>query len=95
MGLFYNKCQILTTRCKVSFNISLNIFLLPFVLNIICKLIKVTILMNKLLLDRYLQYSLTYLLLILSGDIELNPDPQFLGHSLSVLHINIRSIRHK
>lgn len=32
---------------------------------------------------------------MLSGDIELNPGPQFLGHSLSVLHVNIRSIRHK
>ena len=95
VGLFYNKCQRLTTRCKVSFSISLNIFLLPFVLNIICKVIKVTISMNKVILDQYLQFSLTYLLLILSGDIELNPGPQFLGHSLAVLHINIRSIRHK
>ena len=96
VGLLYNKCQRLTTRCKVSINISLNIFLLPIVLNIICKLMKVTISMNKLLLDRYLYvFLLTYLLLILSGDIELNPGPQFLGHSSSVLHVNIRSIRHK
>ena len=60
-----------------------------------CFQILVIISVNKLLSDRYLQLSLKYLLLILSGDIELNPGPQFLSHNLSVLHVNIRSIRHK
>lgn len=59
------------------------------------KLVKALISWNKLVLDQYFHLSLSYFLLILCGDIELNPGPQSLGHSLSILHLNIRSIRTK
>lgn len=95
VGLFYNKCQRLATRCKVRLNISFNIFFFPLILNIIYKLVKALISWNKLVLDQYFHLSLSYFLLILCGDIELNPGPQSLGHSLSILHLNIRSIRTK
>ena len=41
-------------------------------------------------------YIVIYLSLLIAGDVELNPGPtQNFAHTLSILHCNIRSIRHK
>lgn len=46
-------------------------------------------------LNKYFYCILIHFLLVIAGDVESNPGPLDLRHSLSILHSNIRSIRNK
>ena len=43
----------------------------------------------------YCTTFILYVILLLAGDVEQNPGPEFVTYSLSVFHANIRSIRNK
>ena len=49
---------------------------------------------NEMVCNLYFKIVLIFLLLK-SGDIEMNPGPNNINNSLSILHSNIRSIRNK
>lgn len=50
---------------------------------------------NKSLLIYTININVGKFLLLISGDIEQNPGPQSQNHNLSILHLNVRSIRNK
>ena len=57
-----------------------------------CKLLSLAL--KELICSLYFKIVLI-LLLLEAGDIEMNPGPNIINYSLSVLHSNIRSIRNK
>ena len=91
-GLFYHRVQRYCYFRKVSIHFTLNIILaLIFLRNTV----------------RFIQYAsnqtntvlfilnVIQLLLLISGDVEMNRGPNSQEHSISILHLNIRSIRQK
>ena len=50
---------------------------------------------NKQFLGNIYYFLILQILLIIAGDVERNPGPEHSTYSLSALHHNIRSIRHK
>ena len=57
-----------------------------------CKLLSLAL--KDLICSLYFKILLI-LLLLEAGDIEMNPEPNIINNSLSILHSNIRSIRNK
>lgn len=80
---------------KVSINFSINLNIFHFVYKLLQILLSQAIAVKSKFLNEYFYFIWIHLLLILSGDVETNPGPVELKHSLSVLHTNIRSIRNK
>lgn len=95
VGVFYNRCQRSMMSSKVSINFSIKFNLFHFVYKLLQILLLQAIAVKSKFLNEYFYFIWIHLLLILSGDVETNPGPVELKHSLSVLHTNIRSIRNK
>ena len=91
---FYNRCQRLSLPCKVSMNFILHLSLCYFI-KIMKQLLSVAVDAKTKFLHECFYYILIQLLLIISGDVEINPGPNDTPHCLSVLSSNIRSIRNK
>lgn len=96
IGNFYCCCQpiALAYMYKASFNfIYLLLSGLMYMLNIVAGILKYNI--NTPSFNNLLVSIILLLLLLLAGDVEINPGPDNETGSLSVLHLNIRSIRNK
>ena len=95
IGLFNSKC-IFNQIVKVSFSMA---FIFFYYMKYLqkwtgnnCKLISLAL--KDLICSLYFKIVLI-LLLSEAGDIEINPGPNIINNSLSILHSNIRSIRNK
>ena len=95
VGVFYNICHRSMLSRKVSINCTINFNFSHVLLKIMQTLLSQAIVVKTKVLNEYFYCILIHLLLILSGDVESNPGPIELKHSLSVLHVNIRSIKNK
>lgn len=95
IGCFYNRVHgvrcLQKTTCKFSFKLS---FLFLFIRCIITHISA----FNRYLftsVNNIQTATVVCLLVILAGDVETNPGPATAEQSVSLLHFNIRSIRHK
>ena len=94
VGGFYNRCQRLRLPYKVSINFILHLNLCYFI-KIMKQLLSVAVDAKTKFLNECFYYILIQRLLVISGDVEINPGPNDTSHCSSVLHSNIRSIRNK
>ena len=96
IGMFNSNTFICCRKCtfKMCFlNIPLNLANILAFCNISCKLISTY--MKECLFNTHFMLFLV-LLLLQSGDVEVNPGPASSDHgSLSIIHSNIRSVRNK
>ena len=92
-GLFYHRVQRYTSHRKVSIYFTFNFVLkLVQMLNTVVRITRyVSKHTNKILLI----VNVMQLLILMCGDVESNPAPKFPCYSISILHLNIRSIRQK
>lgn len=95
VGMFYNRCQGLIRTGKVSIKLIIDFHFLQFIFKVLQQLLSLLASVNKMVLIENFYFIIIHLLLILSGDVEVNPGPQIFKHSLSILHNNIRSLRNK
>lgn len=95
VGMFYNRCQGLIRTGKVSIKLIIDFHFLQFIFKVLQQLLSLLARANKMVLIENFYFIIIHLLLILSGDVEVNPGPQIFKHSLSILHNNIRSLRNK
>ena len=94
IGLFNSKC-IFNQRVKVSFSMAFIFYYMRYLQKWTgnnCKLLSLAL--KDLICSLYFKIVLI-LLLLEAGDIEMNPGPNIINNSLSILHSNIRSIRNK
>lgn len=95
IGLFYNRCQKYgcTHQVRLSFCFGL-FFIWKNIKRFSSSYGKLLICYSSNIHHILLAYTVLSLLLLMSGDIETNPGPIF-SHCISIIHSNIRSIRHK
>lgn len=89
-GLFYNRTQRYICTRKVSIHISFNLITLFLQLrNIYYRTVNLLSNQGENIL---LTALVVQIMLLMCGDVEANPGPNTC-HSISILHLNIRSIR--
>ena len=95
IGLFYNRCQKYGCTDQVSFSFCFGLFFcLKNIKRFSLSYGKTLIFYSSNIHHILFAYTVISLLLLMCGDIETNPGPTF-SHRISVIHSNIRSIRHK
>ena len=79
VGGFYNRCQRLRLPCKVGMNFILHLNLCYFI-KMMKQLLSVAVDAKTKFLNECFYYILIQLLLIISGDVEINPGPSDTPH---------------
>ena len=94
IGLFNSKC-IFNQRVKVSFSMAFIFHYMKYLQKWTGNNYKLlSLALKDLICSLYFKIVLI-LLLLEAGDIEMNPGPNIINNSLSILHSIIRSIRNK
>ena len=91
IGLFYNRCQKYGCTHQVSFSFC---FGWKNIKRLSLSYGKTLVFYSSNIYHILFAYTVISLLLLMCGDIETNPGPIF-SHCISIIHSNIRSIRHK
>ena len=95
IGLFNSKCiinQRVRVNVSMAFIFTYMMFFLKWAVSSTFKLL--SFVFDEMVCNLYFKIVLI-ILLLKSGDIEMNPGPNNINNSLSILHSNIRSIRNK